>query len=200
MLNTEHKSCKVGRSEILLLFLINDIRTLIMSIGNLKYGQSTFDRRTLLQLIGTSSLFSGGLAGCLSSDYEFTECIEETVWKERVNPEPPQFVISVTNNGNIPFTIIKVVLDDIEVWTGEFQVDGDNTKELKINDISTALERADRNFINNVHVRNAVESPSYSHNVEFSSVENGYSTAPVYSDGRTEVYQAGPCLEAEPSG
>ena len=171
-----------------------------MSIDNIKYGQSTFDRRTLLQLIGTSSLFSGGLAGCLSSDFEFTECIEETVWKERVNPEPPQFVISVTNNGNIPFTIVKVVLNDIEVWTGEFQVDRDNTKELKINDISTALERADRSFINNVHIRNAVESPSHSHNVEFSSVENGYSTAPVYSGGYTEVYQAGPCLEVEPSG
>lgn len=120
------------------------------------------------------------------------ECIERTVWRERVNPSPPEFEITDTNEGDRPFTIDRVALDETVVWDGALVVEAGATRTLRIESIDEALEADARNFTDRVYVDGAVDEPAFFHNVGVRPVDGGWTTGPVYPDGHTRVESAGP--------
>ena len=91
--------------------------------------------------------------------------IANTEWWERVQPNKPQFIITVFNEGEYGFTIIKVVLSGITVWTGDFYVKPYSMRKLEIANITEVFKLGIPNNLNQVFIKEAVKNPAYYHNI-----------------------------------
>ncbi|GAG51185.1 unnamed protein product, partial [marine sediment metagenome] len=126
----------------------------------------------------------------------------ETEWWETVRPEDPQFVITVFHKGaryrppwgewsssppSFAFTITRVVLEGIEVWTGQLTVEPFSRADLIIPNIEEVFELEIRNNLLEVYIENSVNPPGYFHNV---IIRPDRSNEDVYPDGHSTVWGA----------
>lgn len=89
-----------------------------------------------------------------------------TEWWETISLTSPQFTMTIFNGGNYGFTITKVVLGGITVWSGRFVVLANSVTNLTIPNISEVFDNMKSvNVLNEVWIEDSVYSPAYRHNI-----------------------------------
>jgi len=107
--------------------------------------------------------------------------ISVEIW-ETVQPDTPQFTITIFNHDNYDFVITKVIISNITVWTGRFVAVANARSDLKNDNINEVFEL---NIINNlceVFIENAKSQPEYRHNIVISNKSTS-----SYEEGHTKV-------------
>lgn len=109
-----------------------------------------------------------------------------TEWWETVRPTQPHFTLTIFNEGRWDFTVTKVVLAGITVWTGRLVVPSDGTEELVIPDVSQVFEQIDPlspNVLDEVFIEESTRTPAFQHNI----VLGRDNSTEGYEDGHTVV-------------